>query len=118
VIKLAVKEEDSNVAHELWARWVDEEIEVVAPPFLWYEVTSVLRNKMHRSVLAPADAHEAFVALLATPVTTVSLPDIHARAWRLAERFDRPNAYDSNYLALSEALDCPLWTADRRLYNA
>lgn len=26
--------------------------------------------------------------------------------------------YDAGYVALAEALDCPLWTADRRLAEA
>jgi len=27
-------------------------------------------------------------------------------------------AYDAAYLALSEAIDCPVWTGDRRFYEA
>jgi len=45
-------------------------------------------------------------------------PDnLHERAWELAKRFNRPQAYDSHYLALAEILGLELWTADKRLYN-
>jgi len=40
------------------------------------------------------------------------------RAFELAARFRRPAAYDAHYLALADYLECPLWTADQRLYNA
>jgi len=33
-------------------------------------------------------------------------------------RLDRAAAYDSFSLALAEVLQCDLWTADQRLYNA
>lgn len=38
-------------------------------------------------------------------------------AWEIAQAWER-SFYDSLYLALSAALDCPLVTADRKLYNA
>jgi len=43
---------------------------------------------------------------------------LHQRAWELARRYNRPQAYDSHYLALAEILGLELWTADERLYNA
>jgi len=46
-------------------------------------------------------------------------PDgLHQRAWELAKQFNRPQVYDSHYLALAEILDLELWTGDERLYNA
>jgi len=38
-------------------------------------------------------------------------------AWEIASSFSR-SFYDSLYLALAVDRDCPLVTADRRLYNA
>jgi hypothetical protein len=43
---------------------------------------------------------------------------LHERAWEMANRFHRPQAYDGHYLALAEMLGCELWMADERLYNA
>ena len=37
------------------------------------------------------------------------------RIWQLKENV---SAYDATYVALAEALDCPLLTADRRLASA
>jgi hypothetical protein len=39
-------------------------------------------------------------------------------AYELAEEYNRPRAYDSQYLALTQRLSCEFWTADERLFNA
>jgi predicted nucleic acid-binding protein len=57
-------------------------------------------------------------ALLSLNISTLSLAGLHRTAWELATRLDQPTAYDAHYLALAQALDCPFWTADRRLYQA
>jgi predicted nucleic acid-binding protein len=43
---------------------------------------------------------------------------IQASALEFATRFNRPKAYDAQYLALADLLGCELWTADRRLVSA
>ena len=40
------------------------------------------------------------------------------RGYELATAYNRPTAYDAQYLALAERLDCTFWTADERLFNA
>lgn len=39
-------------------------------------------------------------------------------AYELAVRFNRPRAYDSQYMALADRLQCDFWTADERLVNS
>ena len=118
VLKLAVPEEDSERAQEQWEQWAQQGTEVVAPPLLWYEVTSVLRNRAHRGRLTLDESSEALEALLSLNISIVSPTDLHRRAWELATRLDQPTAYDAHYLALAQELDCPFWTADHRLYQA
>lgn len=76
-----------------------------------------MRNKVHRGLLLLDEAAEALTELLNLPIVLIQPADMHERAWRLAARFDRPSGYDAYYLAVAEALDCPFWTADRRLGN-
>lgn len=38
--------------------------------------------------------------------------------WELAQKYNRPTAYDASYLALAEDAGCELWTADGRLVKA
>lgn len=117
VLKLAVPEEDSKRAQERWEYWARQGTEV-APPLLWYEVTSVLRNRAHRGRLTLDESSEALEALLSLNVSIVSPPHLHQTAWELATQLDQPTAYDAHYLALARELDCPFWTADHRLYEA
>ena len=44
-------------------------------------------------------------------------PGIHERALTLAAIYGLPAIYDAHYVALTERLGCPLWTADRTLVN-
>jgi len=118
VLKLAVPEEDSERTQEQWEHWAKEATEIVAPPLLWYEVTSVLRNRAHRGRLTLDESSEALEMLLGLNISIVSPTDLHRTAWELATRLDQPAAYDAHYLALAQQMDCPFWTADRRLYQA
>ena len=40
------------------------------------------------------------------------------RAYKLAEEYDLPSAYESQYLALAEQLSCEFWTTDKCLFDA
>lgn len=117
-LKLVLPEPDSPKVRRLWERWVEEDRPIVAP-WLWiYEVTSVLRNRVHRGLLTPSEGDAALQALQAQGVRLLHPTTLQTTAWRLAERFHRPTAYDSFYLALAQELGCDLWTADKRLYHA
>jgi len=117
VLKLVLGEDDSPRAIALWRRWVDENWTIAAPPLLAYEVTSVLRTKVHRGSLTPEAGDEAFHEIHAQGIHYLAPNDLHSRAWELAKQFQRPAAYDAHYLALALALGCEFWTADERLFN-
>ena len=122
VIKLVVEEVDSVLADALWESWVQNEVQIMAPALLRYEVTAVLRKKVYQNQLSLTMAGKALsaaFALLAQNVDLVTLAvEQHRRAWELACRFNRPTAYDAHYLALAETEACEFWTADERLYNS
>jgi len=116
-LKLVLVEEDSPKAQHLWDAWVDADVEIVAPPLLAFEGTSVICNRMHRGLVSPEEAELMFKAFHFLGVRLLYPDGLHQRAWELAKRFNRPQAYDSHYLALAEILGLELWTADERLYN-
>ena len=49
---------------------------------------------------------------------TISTDSLLRRGYELAEKYNRPTAYDAQYMALAERLACNFWTNDKRLYNA
>lgn len=65
--------------------------------------------------MTPEQADAAIDDLLAFPISVYPTAPLLRRAWDL-----RPNVttYDGCYVALAEAVGCPLFTADRRLANA
>ena len=117
-LKLVLPEHDSALARALWDEWRANQTRVIAPTLWAYEVTSVIRNRVHRG-LFPADREAAaFDTLHRLPVDLQRPDTLHQRAAELARHFNRPSAYDAHYLALAQIAGCPLWTADERLFNA
>jgi predicted nucleic acid-binding protein len=56
--------------------------------------------------------------LLSMPVRLAAPVSLFTRAWDLAVELNRPQAYDSFYLATAELLGSDLWTADERFFSA
>jgi predicted nucleic acid-binding protein len=117
-LKLVFQEADSLLARALWEEWKSNRTTVIVPTLWGYEITSVIRNRVHRGLYPAAREMEAFDTLHSLPVQTLHPISLHRRAWELAQHFNRPAAYDSHYLALAEIAGCPFWTADERLFNA
>ncbi|MGE0795104.1 MAG: type II toxin-antitoxin system VapC family toxin [Acidimicrobiia bacterium] len=90
--------------------------EVLAgPDLLRIEVASVLRSHALRGALSHDQADAALDDLLALPVTVFPTAPLLRRAWALRSGV---SSYDGCYIALAEAVDRPLVTADRHLANA
>jgi predicted nucleic acid-binding protein len=118
VLKILLDELYTPRAVELWAEWIERDLEIVAPFHLVFEVVSVLRNHVYRQVISSEAGAKALAAFLAQDITLLHPDTLLEQGWLLADRFNRPTAYDAIYLALGETLGCDVWTADRRLYNA
>jgi predicted nucleic acid-binding protein len=118
IIKLVVEEAYSHQARTLWRTWQNEDYRISAPPLLQYEITSVLRKYVSRGLRTLQESRQALQLALAFNIQYLELADIHLRAFELADRLERPAAYDTHNLALAEHLGCEFWTADERLVNA
>jgi len=118
LIKLVVEEAGSGLADALWESWIQNDVQVIAPVLLRYEVTAVLGKKAYRKLLSEAIASAALSAVLNLEgIEFVNSLALHLRAWEMACRLNLPAAYDAHYLALAEMRRCEFWTADERLYN-
>jgi len=89
--------------------------ELHAPHLIDSEVTHVLRRQELQGRIGAGDARRALDTWRRLGLTRYGAAGLTLRMWAL-----RPNlsAYDATYVALAEALDCPLLTADRRLAGA
>lgn len=88
---------------------------IAGPDLLRAEVLAVIRKRRIDGALAADQADAAVGDLLDLPLSVFPAAPLLRRAWALR---DNLTAYDSFYIALAEALDCPLLTADARLANA
>jgi predicted nucleic acid-binding protein len=105
-------------AKVLIGRLAQGEVQMIAPLLLRYELVSVARKWVYRELTTPDKAKTALDTLLRYPVSTVVDDGLLLRAYELASEYDRPTAYDAQYLAVSEHYQCDFWTADERLFNA
>lgn len=83
-----------------------------APAHLDAEVVHGVRSLVLRGATTAARGTRAIERLVTFPARRLPLQPLVPLAWRL-----RPNlsGYDAFYVAVAEALECPLLTADRRL---
>jgi predicted nucleic acid-binding protein len=121
VLKLVLREPDSELAEALFARWQADRVRLIAPAFCPVEVDSVIRRKSSTGDparrLSPEQAEPAFQAVQMVPLRVVEEPLQRRRAWELAKLLELPVVYDSHYLALAELRGCEFWTADEKLYR-
>ena len=95
-----------------------EQHSIHAPSLLHFEIVSVLRRAVYAGRVSPGQGRFIRNQLLRTPVTLHYDLDLVERAYDIAETLHLPRAYDTQYLALAEQLDCAFWTGDERLFNS
>lgn len=88
---------------------------IQAPHLIDTEVLHVLRRWVAREWLSRVRAEMALSDLHDLPVVHHDHQPLRARVWGLREQM---SAYDATYVALAEALDASLVTADHRLARA
>lgn len=88
---------------------------VVCPHLADSELVHALRAQVRRGDIAEQDAARALDTWARLGVERVAAIGMLARVWELRENL---SAYDATYVAVAEALEAPLVTADGRLARA
>ncbi len=117
IIRLTLKLDD-EVIKQLWASWISQEVRLVAPTLLFYEVANGLYRQERREQLSSVFIRDALDFALTLPIQLVGDAALHQRAHELAAQYNLPATYDAHYLALAERLNIELWTSDAKLFNA
>jgi predicted nucleic acid-binding protein len=118
-LKWVLEERHSVEAQRLLDTWVQTQVIVTAPSLLVVEAANVLYQRVRRGQLSVQAAGEALSALTATHLTLIGgdEPDLSNRAIKLADAYRLPATYDAVYMGVAMRSECPLWTADDRLWN-
>lgn len=88
---------------------------LTAPELIDLEVLSVWRRQVAGGSMKAGRAKVALSDLAALPVRRISHRPLVERCWELRHAV---TVYDAAYVALAEALEIPLLTADARLSRA
>lgn len=89
--------------------------EMVAPDLITVEVLSTLRRLVHQTLVTQDRVDEAVADLIDAPLRRLPTLPLVDGIWRLRANL---SMYDACYVALAEALNCPLISADAHLARA
>lgn len=119
-LKWVLQEADSDIAEALLLEWNTKETIVLAPALLAYEVTNALYQNMRQDEITLERVKQALRGLFLLEISLYAPiePNLGIRALELAQLFNLPATYDAHYLALAETKNCPLWTADMKMWRA
>lgn len=115
---LVLPENHTPVALDLVENWAQQGVRMTAPGLILPEITNALHKRVVRQELDLRTAVTALNLILDFEIEIREQPGMPAKALELASRLRRSSAYDCYYLALAEMTDCPLWTGDRKFYQA
>jgi predicted nucleic acid-binding protein len=105
--------DDSQAGDRARRRLRDENL--AAPELIDLEVASVLRKLVSTGLVPARRADLALADLISLPMDRARHQPLLPRVWQLRGNV---SAYDAAYVALAEAIDVPLLTADTRLAAA
>ncbi len=97
------------------ARSLLAESQAGVPHLIDSELANALRRRVFADEIAASDAHAALSVWRHLAVRRFGIHGMLERVWELR---DNLSAYDATYVALAEALDCALVTADTRISAA
>ena len=101
--------------HGEWAESVVAANALAAPELVLAEATNILRRLEQAETISRIEANGAHVDLLGMDIELFPFAPFARRVWELRGNL---TSYDAWYVALAEALDCPLLTLDLKLGRA
>jgi len=118
-IALSVIDEPFHMqAKQILSLWQSTHTQLIAPHLFKSEVTAVLRKVVYQNRITHQQGTLILQRLLSYPIQFYEDDTLLKRAFELAQIYNRPRAYDTQYLALAEQFTCDFWTLDERLFNA
>jgi predicted nucleic acid-binding protein len=105
-------------ANQILAVWQKTNEALIAPQLFRSEITAVVRKTVYQQRITVEQGRGILSDLLTYKLDFYEDDDLLREAYELAVRFNRPRAYDSQYMALAQRFNCEFWTSDERLVNS
>lgn len=110
-------EQHGEKALGLLNKYISNELHILAPSLLEYEVINALVIARKRGRIEEETLLSAIDGFLGLGIELKNLSMFSTRVLHFCKVYNR-SAYDASYLALAEEDDIPLITSDRVMYNA
>ena len=110
------EESEAGRARDILQDYSTGKVTFLAPRIWHYEIANIFNKAVSTKRLTEEEGQQALQALLTLDIEFVEFPT-PVDAYRLARTYQR-SVYDSLYLAAAQTNGSPLWTGDRKLYNA
>lgn len=107
-------EDDAAFALQIKEDFIQKRISISLPTFAMYEINNLLRSAVHRQRINTQLAKKAYKGFLELDFTFYSSEELLQDTLEKALVFGI-SSYDASYIALSENLQMPFYTADRKL---
>lgn len=118
LLATAFRQNHTAYAYALISDLQKQGTQLAAPVLQRYEIVSVIRRYVHQNLVLKAEADIILDNLQSYAIEYYVDDTLLKRSLGIAHHFNRPAAYDAQYLAVAERLGCEMWTNDERLYNS
>jgi len=115
--EMGVARTGPRAGHRLFERYAAGEVLLIAPDILLAEFASLVAKRHRRKQISAKQAHEAFSLMTKCAPRLFDMRPRLFRALDLSLRFQL-SLWDCVYLALALEHNCPVLTADLRLFRA
>jgi predicted nucleic acid-binding protein len=101
--------------HGQWAERLLTSEPLHVPELVLAETTNIIRRLERQGAIATPDANAAQEDMMLLPIELFGFAPFATRVWELRQNI---TSYDAWYVALAEAIGCPMATLDGRLARA
>lgn len=117
-LKWQFKDElETRQAIQMLTDFIDGTIDLVSPTLFAYGIVNAIHIAVMRRRIPEKEGVDAMNDILSVGIQLTDFTGFEKSAFALAQTYER-SIYDCAYLALAEKEGSPLYTGDRRFFNA
>lgn len=117
-IKWYVRDEvDAEKAIEMLLDYENGKINLIAPALFYYETANAVNTAVLRKRITDYEGQDIIKDLMATDLITLADAQLIPSAYFYARKYNI-SVYDASYLAAAKEHNAPIYTADRKFYDA